>query len=378
VRINKVMLHHVVFIDGGRDGRHGYNTCPGRKGTPFFGTGEENERLLLPPGYGYRIGARDRWHMVAMFMSHQLEAKTVYLRYHATVVTGRRLTDVLPLWLRADGCKVEPAYDIAGGGDPADHNLQTTAWRMPIDGRIVAAGGHLHGGSYDLRVTQPRCGGRTLVNNAPRYGEPSDLVYHVSPVLHEPGPVATGWMLSRTGIPVRKGEMLDVTGDYDQSEPHGRVMAITHVYVARDAHAGKACAPLPRDIHTFWTRKRGRSLPPRVTIPISRLDARGRVVSVDRPPGLEVTTDAPDTTVDLSLRAFSPSNLSIRTGASVTWLFRDALAHNVSLASGPRGIYSPNLHQGDSYTAQFTVPGTYKLFCYLHPLTMNQVVTVRP
>jgi plastocyanin len=373
VLINKVMLHHVVFIDNARH----YNSCPGRKGTPFFGTGEENERLVLPPGYGYRTHRGDAWRMVAMFMSHQLQAKTVYLQYHVTVVTGRRLTDVLPMWLRADGCKVEPAYDVNGDGDPARHNLQTTAWRMPINGRIVAAGGHLHGGAYDLRVTQPRCGDRTLVDNAPRYGEPSDLVYHVFPVLHEPGPVATGWQLSKTGIPVRRGEMLNVTGDYDQTEPHGRVMAITHLYVARDRHAPAACAALPKDIRTVWTRSRGRSLPPRVNIPISRLTASGKVVSVDRPPGDEVVSDAPDTTVASTLGGFGPANLSIPAGASVTWRFDDAPAHNVSLASGPRGIYSPNFH-GGAYTHQFTVAGTYKVFCYLHPLTMNQVVTVRP
>jgi plastocyanin len=373
VRINKVMLHHVVFIDNDRR----YNACRGRKGTPFFGTGEENERLVLPPGYGYRTHRGDSWRMVAMFMSHQLAAKTVYLRYHVTVVTGRRMTDVLPMWLRADGCKVEPAYDIDGEGDPAQHNLQTTAWRVPVDGRIVAAGGHLHGGAYDLRVTQPRCGDRELVHNAPRYGMPSDLVYHVFPVLHEPGPVSTGWQLSKTGIPVRKGELLNVTGDYDQSEPHGRVMAITHLYLAR-GRVPAGCPALPSDIRTVWTRKRGRSLPPRVTIPISRLDSRGRVVSVDRPPGAELVSDAADTVVGSTLGAFAPANLSIRSGASVTWRFDDALAHNVSLASGPRGIYSPNYHQGATYTHQFTVPGTYKLFCYLHPLTMNQVVTVRP
>ena len=377
VRINKVMLHHVVFIDGGRDGKHGYNTCPGRRGTPFFGTGEENERLVLPPGYGYRVHRHDRWRMVAMFMSHQLQAKTVYLRYRMTVVTGRPMTSVLPLWLRADGCKAEPAYDVNGDGDPSRHNLQTSAWRMPVNGRIVASGGHLHGGAYDLRVSQPRCGDRTLTHNAPRYGEPSDLVYHVFPVLHEPGPVATGWQLTKTGIPVRKGELLDVTGDYDQSEPHGRVMAITHLYIARDRSVPAGCAPLPADLHTVWTRTGGRSLPPRVTIPISRLNGRGRVVSVDRPPGPEVITDAPDTTVGSALGGFGPANLSIRTGASVTWRFDDAFAHNVSLASGPRGIYSPNFHQGATYTHQFSVPGTYKLFCYLHPLTMNQVVTVR-
>jgi plastocyanin len=377
VRINKVMLHHVVFIDSGRR----YNACRGRKGTPFFGTGEENEQLVLPPGYGYRTHRGDDWRMVAMFMSHQLQAKTVYLRYRVTVITGppaRRMTDVLPMWLRADGCEVEPAYDVNGDGDPAQHNLQTAAWRMPVDGRIVAAGGHLHGGAYDLRVTQPRCGDRTLIHNAPRYGEPSDLVYHVFPVLHEPGPISTGWQLSKAGIPVRKGELLNVTGDYDQSEPHGRVMAITHLYVARDSNVPAGCPRLPSDIRTVWSRPRGRSLPPRVTIPLSRLNSRGRVVSVDRPPGDEVVSDTPDTAVGTTLQAFAPANLSIPTGASVTWRFDDDYAHNVSLASGPRGVYSPNFHQGATYTHQFTVPGTYKLFCYLHPLTMNQVVTVRP
>jgi hypothetical protein len=130
VLINKVMLHHVVFIDSARH----YNSCPGRKGTPFFGTGEENEKLVLPAGYGYRTHKHDSWRMVAMFMSHHLQAKTVYLQYHVTVMTSpptRRLTDVLPMWLRADGCKVEPAYDINGDGDAAQHNLQTTAWKMP-------------------------------------------------------------------------------------------------------------------------------------------------------------------------------------------------------------------------------------------------------
>ena len=57
VLINKVMLHHVVFIDNARN----YNSGPGRRGTPFFGTGEENERLVLPDGYGYRTHRGDRW-----------------------------------------------------------------------------------------------------------------------------------------------------------------------------------------------------------------------------------------------------------------------------------------------------------------------------
>jgi hypothetical protein len=33
---------------------------------------------------------------------------------------------------------------------------------MPKAGRIVAVGGHLHGGSYDLRLSSPACGNRTI------------------------------------------------------------------------------------------------------------------------------------------------------------------------------------------------------------------------
>ena len=169
VRINKVMLHHVVFID---NATRATTPARGRKGTPFFGTGEENERLVLPPGYGYRTHRGDNWRMVAMFMSHQLQAKTVYLQLprhgrHRTAA-DRRAADVAARRRLQGRARLRRQRRRR----PAQHNLQTTAWRMPVDGRIVAAGGHLHGGAYDLRVTQPRCGDRTLVNNAPRYGEP--------------------------------------------------------------------------------------------------------------------------------------------------------------------------------------------------------------
>src|SRR5205085_791102 len=81
------------------------------------------------------------------------------------------------------------------------------------------------------------------------------------------------------------------------------------------SHVPAGCAALPKDLHTVWTRVSGRSLPPRVTIPLSRLNDRGQVVSVDRPPGSEVVTDALDTTVGLALGGFGPPNLSIRDGA---------------------------------------------------------------
>jgi hypothetical protein len=61
----------------------------------------------------------------------------------------------------------------------------------------------------------------------------------------------------------------------------------------------------------------------------------------------------------------------------VTWRFRDRAPHNVQLANGPRGLGTHTFTRGGSDSRRFVVPGTYQLFCYLHPITMHQTVTVR-
>ena len=63
-------------------------------------------------------------------------------------------------------------------------------------------------------------------------------------------------------------------------------------------------------------------------------------------------------------------------GASLTWRFRDAIPHNVLLANGPRLVGSRTLSRGATATSRFPVPGRYELFCYLHPMTMHEVVDV--
>ena len=39
---------------------------------------------------------------------------------------------------------------------------------------------------------------------------------------------------------------------------------------------------------------------------------------------------------------------------------------------------SANSARARDYTRTLNTPGTYKLFCYLHPITMTQVISVRP
>jgi plastocyanin len=378
VPLRRVMLHHVVFVNHGRPGGPARtSTCPGRAGEPFFGTGEENQRLVLPRGYGYRVGARDRWRMITMLMSHRLEYTRVWVEYRVTMETSRRLTPVRPLWLRANGCNPLSSYDVPGGGAPGSIDRRSTDWVMPISGRIVAAGAHLHGSTRGMTITQPRCGNRTLIDHRPRWGMPDDAVYRLRPVLHEPGPIATGYWLSRRGIPVRRGEVLRVTGRYDAQLPHPAVMAIAHVYVARDDGAATSCHPLPPDRTIHWTRHVGRDAVTPSQIPLTALDGAGRLREIARSEGPGVVA-ADAATVDLTRSLFSPPNLSIALNGTVTWRSLDIVHHAVMLANGPRSVNSPIMGRGGIFVQRFEVPGTYNLFCYLHPVTMHETLVVRP
>ena len=50
----------------------------------------------------------------------------------------------------------------------------------------------------------------------------------------------------------------------------------------------------------------------------------------------------------------------------------------MTVADGPRGFSSENLDNEREYRARLSKPGTYKLFCALHPVTMTGTVKVRP
>ena len=168
----------------------------------------------------------------------------MYVQYTFTF-TKKRLTPVRPFWIRANGCKTEqPSYSVQELSSGVDH--RTFRWHVPMNGRIVAAGGHLHGGAIQMSLTQPRCDDRKILDTDPLFGPHDDLVYRIRPILHEPGPVGTRFFQSRTGIQVRKGEAIDLQADYKANLPRARVMSIMHVYVARARRRRPSAAPRSR------------------------------------------------------------------------------------------------------------------------------------
>jgi plastocyanin len=234
----------------------------------------------------------------------------------------------------------------------------------------------VHGGGLDLRLSEPDCGDRTLADVTPTWGKPSNAFYHVRPVLHEPGPIHMRGFTSAAGLPIGAGQRLRLSSTYDAERPHTRVMGISVAFVAPAAPDQMACAPLPGDLR-FEDGPPGRSSPPRVTVPLTGLDARGNARTIQAPPGRVRRVRAAVASVRVADFAFSRRNLSVRRGATVRWRFPDTELHDVTLANGPRGFSSPHLGTNGRFSHRFDQPGTYRLFCSLHPVLMTERIVVR-
>jgi plastocyanin len=383
IPIQRLMLHHIVFSNLG----HHDATCDrftlldSKTRVPalaerFFGRGEEGNRLVLPPGYGYPIKAKDPWLLTWMLMNHRNRVERGYIEYTVTYDMAPDITPVTPLWLDVRNCRADPIFNVPGGGRRGSTYRTTGTWTPPQSGRIIAGGGHVHGGGKSLVLSQPTCGNRRLGVARPAWGLASHPFYHVRPILHEPGPISMSAFWTQKGIPVAAGEPLRLTANYDGQRPHTRVMGIMGLYFAPDQSATQRCAPLPDDIQSFTTSLPHRTEVPVFTVPLTGLDSMGRAHTIARPPGPTARMPGGGT-VDVGDSFFGTRNIEVRRGARLRWRFDTSLLHNVTLASGPRGFASAHLNGGRTYSQRFTTPGTYRIFCGLHPVAMTETVTVR-
>jgi plastocyanin len=371
------MLHHLVFTNGGADNSREDPQCPGRTTRErFFGTSEELRPMTLPPGYGYPTTPKDHWRAILMVMHHRAGERQFYVQYRVTVDT-RPTTPVRPYWLSIVPCSPDPQWTVPGTG--AKTATRDRVFTIPEAGRIVAVGGHLHGGSQWLKVSQPRCANRTLVVNKPAYAPAGDPLYKVRPLLHEPDPKNISWWQSPTGWPIRKGEQLKITAAYDDTSPHTRVMGIEHVYVAppTDPNAATGCAAAPTDVTELGADfANPRLTPPQVALTLARLGADGVARATTTGSGTQRTVQGPVASVFVRDFTYGPQQLTVRRGATVRWHFADTDKHDVTLANGPLGFASPWSDRGDTYAHTFDQPGTYLLQCSLHAAYMSQVVKV--
>jgi plastocyanin len=422
VPISRLMLHHIVFVNLNRQD----STCAGKSFTGFDGrnsfgkfspqrfyaAGEERAKMSMPPGYGYKTNAGDKWTVVAMVMNHRSASDHAFIHYEVTVDNAPGIQDVTPYWLDVRDCHADPIYNIpsvaqkakkakkgrkgkdSGGKASAakkhkknkkgkkKHKKATVApttdetedYTFPESGRLIAGAGHVHGGAIKETLTQPNCGNRQVAESDPTWGLPDHPFYNVKPILHEPGPINMSAFGSTTGLPIHKGETLRLNSIYDNSAPHVRVMGIMVVYLAPDANVTQNCGAIP-DWTILRTNQPGRSGPIPFTIPLTGLDANGQATNIDAPPG-QLQKAPSGTVIPVGDRFFSDPNLTVKRGSYLTWQFNGSELHNLTLANGPLGIGTDNLDGGRTVTEKFDRPGTYRFFCALHPVQMQERVVV--
>lgn len=86
--------------------------------------------------------------------------------------------------------------------------------------------------------------------------------------------------------------------------------------------------------------------------------------------------EKPLTTVTIKDMAFAPGTLTVKKGATVTWVNQDSMTHTVTSDTDTQtGINSSSLAAGSQYSFTFTAAGTYKYHCSLHP-SMTGVIVV--
>lgn len=83
---------------------------------------------------------------------------------------------------------------------------------------------------------------------------------------------------------------------------------------------------------------------------------------------------------------FSPEKLTIKKGQSVKWVWAEGntYPHDVHLKSGPKGLKGKASYSTKTtavtdaeFEKEFTMAGTYKYICTIHPTMMHMTIIVK-
>ena len=87
-------------------------------------------------------------------------------------------------------------------------------------------------------------------------------------------------------------------------------------------------------------------------------------------------TEAPTAAVTIDNFSFTPAEITVAPGTTVTWTNRDDIPHTVTGADAPRLFKSDPMDTDDTYAYRFDHAGRFVYFCSLHA-HMQGVVIVR-
>lgn len=80
---------------------------------------------------------------------------------------------------------------------------------------------------------------------------------------------------------------------------------------------------------------------------------------------------ADEVQVKIANFTFSPKELKVKAGTTVTWTNDDDIPHTIV---SPPQVRSKPLDSEQKFSFTFTTPGNYKYFCSLHPMMTGLIV----
>jgi plastocyanin len=87
------------------------------------------------------------------------------------------------------------------------------------------------------------------------------------------------------------------------------------------------------------------------------------------------------TTVSMESIQFSPKDLTVKPGETITFKNDESVPHDVHKESGPGGGFSSGpdggMQQGDTFDLKLDKPGTYEYVCHVHAPGMAGTITVK-
>jgi plastocyanin len=85
-----------------------------------------------------------------------------------------------------------------------------------------------------------------------------------------------------------------------------------------------------------------------------------------------VAAAARTATIQIDNFAFTPIDLTVTAGTTVTWKNADDSPHRIAAKNG--AYSSAALDTDDSYSHTFATPGVYQYFCSIHPYMVGKIV----
>lgn len=105
------------------------------------------------------------------------------------------------------------------------------------------------------------------------------------------------------------------------------------------------------------------------SIPAQNLPATSGTTNVQNNNG-NPTPTAVSGMINIQNFAFSPTTLTIKKGATVTWTNNDSAPHQIKSAT----FNSSEMSKGQSFSFTFNTVGSFDYFCSIHPSMMGKII----